>query len=109
MVCIELPDTELYIYGDRMTADFKAFNIEFYPCSLPNPGDCVSGADLGSLMIVAIGAKSYLQNSDFDNPIKNGFHLTEELNMQMMQGRACLALSGKTSLWTIQTGCSRHM
>ena len=86
MACIEIPDREMYIYGDRMTPDFKSFNIEFYPCSLPNPADCISGPDLASLMMVAINAKSYLQNSDFDNPIKHGLHLIEELNLQETVG-----------------------
>ena len=98
MICIELPDTELYIYGDRMTTDFKSFNIEFYPCSLPNPADCVAGAELASLMIVAVSAKSYLQNSDFDNPIKHGLHLTEELNMQQTTGTSMFNLVRENKL-----------
>ena len=98
MACIELPDTELYIYGDRMTIDINSFYIQFYPCSLSNPGDCMAGAELATLMMLAFNAKSYLQNSDFDNPIKHGLHVTEELNLQETVGTSIFSFVRENKL-----------
>ena len=98
MACIEIPDSEIFIYGDRMTQDFQSFNIEFHPCSLPNPSDCINGAELGSLMITAGNSKHYLQNSDFDNPIKYDLHLTEELNLQMNIGTVMFSFARENKI-----------
>lgn len=82
LYCLDMPEGDFLISGDRMTPDIKSLSIEFFPCSLANSADCVSASELSKWSVVAVSIKKYLRNSDFDYPIKSIVSLREELNLQ---------------------------
>lgn len=51
-------------------SEFKGVSILVYPCSLPNPGDCATPAELKSLHLYVSRLRKTYDASNKDDPVK---------------------------------------
>ena len=72
LFCPDLGDKKefLKLMTTKTRVLFTFIRVRFYPCSLPDPSNCATAAELDDIEVSFYSNKKILEASDYQNPIK---------------------------------------
>lgn len=96
-LCFELPtDGDWEFYGDRLYGDMNVLRLTMFPCS---SGNCLPPEKIANHMFYLIKHQSYVQFSDYKDPIKKLSVLRENLNVHLSVGSAIFEFYKKVHVY----------
>lgn len=87
MNCLDIPEEESFpVFGTILDPVIQVIRFVVYPCSLTNQSQCMPDTMIQQIAIATVDYKKFVDFSDYENPIRYGYNIRDELHLMPLNG-----------------------